>query len=179
MISESKEVADRMTKNLEDSDEAVDLEDAEEEASKEVQEERENALAIQLAAMKKRKRKLVDPLQFEMSIEGADLTDYEPTFGWEMAPPSEKQLKSLEKFGIFPDEINNAGKASLILNRLHKRMDEGLSTPKQIRCLERFGFNHVGTWSFVEARNMISRIAEHGWNTYGWIEPPEYVPGKE
>ena len=96
-----------------------------------------------------------------------------------MAPPSEKQLKSLEKFGIFPDEINNAGKASLILNRLHKRMDEGLSTPKQIRCLERFGFNHVGTWSFVEARNMISRIAEHGWNTYGWIEPPEYVPGKE
>lgn len=176
LISESKEVADRMTKNLEDSDEAVDLEDAEEEASKDVQEERENALAIQLAAMKKRKRKLVDPLQFEMSIEGADLTDYEPTFGWEMAPPSEKQLKSLEKFGIFPDEIDNAGKASLILNRLHKRMDEGLSTPKQIRCLERFGFNHVGTWSFDDASKMIGLIAAHGWNTFGWINPSSYSP---
>lgn len=179
LICESKEVADKMTKNLEESNEAIDLEDAENEAIKDVQEEREQALMEQLKAMRKRKRKLVDPVQFEMSIEGVDMTDYQPTFGWEMEPPSQKQLSTLEKYGIYPDEIENAGKASLILNRLSKRREEGLSTPKQIRLLERYGFKHVGTWSFVEARNMISRIAGHGWNTYGWIEPSEYVPGKE
>ena len=59
--------------------------------------------------MKKRKRKLVDPLQFEMSIQAEDLSGYVPTFGWEMSPPSDKQIKVLEKYGIFPDEIDNAG----------------------------------------------------------------------
>lgn len=72
-------------------------------------------------------------MQFEMSIQAEDLSDYVPSFGWEMAPASDKQLKALEKFGIFPDEIDNAGKASLLLDRLNKRRENGLSTPKQIR----------------------------------------------
>ena len=63
--------------------------------------------------MRSRKRKLVDPLQFEMSIQAADLSGYAPLFGWEMGPPSEKQRAALEKYGIFPDEIENAGKASM------------------------------------------------------------------
>ena len=86
--------------------------------------------------MRTRKRKLVDPLQFEMSIQAEDLTGWVPQFGWEMAPPSEKQKRSLEKLGIFPDEIDNAGKASKLLERLDKRRAEGLTTPKQIRFLE-------------------------------------------
>ena len=36
-----------------------------------------------------------------------DLSGYVPTFGWEMSPPSDKQIKVLEKYGIFPDEIEN------------------------------------------------------------------------
>lgn len=180
LICESPEVAQKMTDNMEENTgEAVDIEGAELEASKDVQQEREEKMAEELKAMRKRKRKLVDPLQFEMSIEDNDLSDYVPSFGWEMEPPSQKQLSTLEKYGIYPDEIESAGKASLILNRLNKRREEGLSTPKQIRLLERFGFEHVGTWSFVEARNMISRIAGHGWRTYGWIEPSGYTPGKE
>ena len=43
------------------------------------------------------------------------------------------------KRGILPDEIDNAGKAGKILDRLHKRQEEGLTTPKQIRCLEKYG----------------------------------------
>ena len=94
--------------------------------------QREEALAKQLAEMKKRKKRLVDPLQFEMSIQAEDLSGYVPAFGWEMAPPSDKQKKTLEKLGIMPDEIDNAGKASKILERLDKRRQEGLTTPKQI-----------------------------------------------
>ena len=94
---------------------------------------KEEALAKQLAEMKRRKKKLVDPLQFEMSIQAEDLSGYVPSFGWEMGPPSDKQKNALEKLGIMPDQIDNAGKAAKILDRLDKRKREGLTTPKQIR----------------------------------------------
>ena len=138
--------------------------------------EREEALAKQLAEMRKRKRKLVDPHQFEMSIHAEDLSSYVPSFGYEMAPPSEKQLKALEKYGIFTDEVGNAGKAKLLLDRLHKRQSEGLTTPKQIRFLESRGFRTVGMWSFESARNMIDRIAANGWRIPPGIRASEYVP---
>lgn len=141
--------------------------------------EREDALAKELSAMKKRKRQLVDPLQFEMSIQAEDLSDYVPSFGWEMAPASDKQLKALEKFGIFPDEIDNAGKASLLLDRLNKRRENGLSTPKQIRFLESRGFQHVGIWTFNDANSMISQIANHHWTIPRGIKPALYVPNQE
>lgn len=124
--------------------------------------------------MKKRKKKLVDPLQFEMSIQAEDLSGYVPAFGWEMAPPSESQKKTLEKLGILPDEIDNAGKASRLLERLDKRRKEGLTTPKQIRFLENRGFQHVGTWQFDVAKNLIDRIAANGWRVPHDIVPQEY-----
>lgn len=124
----------------EETEVTFELLEAEEVASKDVVAEREEALAKQLAEMRKRKRALVDPLQFEMSINAEDLVDYVPEFGWEMAPVSDKQKNALEKFGIFTDDIGNAGKATKLLERLAKRRETGLTTPKQIRMLERYGF---------------------------------------
>jgi len=179
LICESEEVADRMTKLLESADEAMDIEEAEEEAKRDAVKEREAALARKLQEMRTRKRKLVDPLQFEMSIQAEDLVNYEPSFGWEMMPPSAKQLKTLEKFGIYTDEIECAGKASLILDKLIKRKEAGLSTPKQIRYLERVGFKHVGTWSFQSATNMITRLANNNWRVPYGINPATYQPIEE
>ncbi len=176
LICESPEVAQKMTENIEEAGEAVDLEEAEEQASEDVVEAREEALAKQLQEMRHRKRKLVDPLQFEMSIQAEDLSGYIPSFGWEMSPPTEKQLKALEKWGIFPDEINNAGKASKLLDRLSVRRAAGLTTPKQIRFLERKGFQHVGTWQFETAKKLINRIAANGWRVPRDINPVEYKP---
>lgn len=180
LIADSEEVSKKMTENMEKQAAidpmAIDLEEAEQTAREDVQREREEKLAEQLAAMKKRKRKLVDPLQFEMSIQAEDLSSYVPAFGWEMAPASDKQIKALEKYGIFPDEIDNAGKANLLLDRLNKRREEGLTTPKQIRFLESRGFQHVGTWPFDAARNMIDRIAACGWRIPHGIKPAEFKP---
>lgn len=180
LIADSEEVAQKMTENMEKQAAidpmAIDLEEAEQTAKEDVQREREEKLAEQLAAMKKRKRKLVDPLQFEMSIQAEDLSSYVPAFGWEMAPASDKQIKALEKYGIFPDDIDNAGKANLLLDRLNKRREEGLSTPKQIRFLESRGFQHVGTWPFDAARNMIDRIAACGWRIPQGVKPAEFKP---
>ena len=109
-----------------------------------------------------------------MSIQAEDLASYVPSFGWEMAPPSDKQIAALEKFGIYPNEIGNAGKAKLLLDRLGKRREEGLTTPKQIRFLEGRGFKHVGTWQFETARKLIDRIAANGWMIPRGIVPGEY-----
>ena len=177
LICESEEVARQMTKNLEDAAGIpLDIVEAEKTASEDVVAQREEALAKQLAEMRRRKRKLVDPLQFEMSIQAEDLTSYVPAFGWEMAPPSKKQLDALEKQGILPESVDNAGKASKLLDRLSKRREEGLSTPRQIRFLEGRGFQKVGTWPFEAAKNMIDRIAAVGWHTPPGVNPREYQP---
>ena len=164
-----------MTRNIEEAGCPVDIEEAEVKASEDVVAQREEALAQQLAQMKRRKRKLVDPLQFEMSIQAEDLSSYIPSFGWEMGPPTDRQKQTLEKLGIMPDEIESCGKAAKILDRLSKRRTAGLTTPKQIRFLEGRGFNHVGQWQFESARKLIDRIAANGWRIPYDIDPATYA----
>lgn len=176
LISKDEDIAKKMTEKLEDSAVPIDIEELEKESESDVVAEREQALAEKLKEMKKRKRKLVDPLQFEMSIQAEDLSGYVPSFGYEMAPPSIKQIQALEKFGIFADEIENAGKASLLLDRLKKRQDMSLSRPKQIRFLESRGFQHVGTWTFDQAFSMIARISMNNWRIPNGVTPETYIP---
>lgn len=179
LICESSDVAERVTEILEENAGMdMELEEVENKASEDVVAQREEALAKELDAMRSRKKKLVDPLQFEMSIQAEDLSGYVPAFGWEMAPPSDSQLKALERAGICPDGVQNAGKASKILDRLSKRREEGLTTPKQIRFLESRGFRHVGSWEFKDAKRLIDRIAGNGWRMPNGIVPQEYNPKK-
>lgn len=179
LIAKDEEIAKKMTEKMAEVEEddqlkLFDLEEVAQEAESEVVQDRENALAEKLATMKKRKRRLVDPLQFELSIQSEDLINYTPSFGWEMAPASDKQIAALEKFGIFPEEIENSGKAKVLLDKLNKRKMAGLTTPKQIRFLESRGFQHVGTWSFDSTRKLIDRIAGNGWRIPSDINPKEY-----
>lgn len=177
LICGSDEVARKMTENLkETAGKEADLEEAERRASEEIIASREEALAKQLEEMKHRKRKLVDPLQFEMSIQAMDLNNYVPAFGWQMGAPTDKQKAALEKQGIFPDGVESVGKADALLKRLHKRRELGLTTPKQIRFLEGRGFRHVGTWPFEAARKLIDRIAANGWRTPRGVDPESYMP---
>ncbi|HEQ4536326.1 TPA: DEAD/DEAH box helicase, partial [Streptococcus pyogenes] len=60
--------------------------------------------------------------------------------------------------------------------RLAKRRETGLTTPKQIRMLERYGFKNVGMWKFEVASNMINRIAASGWRLPKGINAREYQP---
>lgn len=179
LVAESPDVAKKITENIGAAGAAVDIMEAEEQAESDVVAQREEALAKQLEEMKRRKRKLVDPLQFEMSIQAEDLSGYVPTFGWEMGPATDKQCSALEKLGIFPDQVDNAGKAAMLLDRLDKRRSAGLTTPKQIRFLEGRGFQHVGQWQFDDARRLIDRIAGNGWRIPHDISPATYVPPKQ
>lgn len=180
LVCEDSAVARQMTENLAENGAPQDIEQAAVQASEDVVAQREEALAKQLAEQRRKKAKLVDPLQYEMSIQAEDLAGYVPAFGWEAGPPSAQQTAALEKLGILPDAVESAGKASLLLERLNKRRDDGLTTPKQIRCLEKYGFRHVGTWTFEAARHMIDRIAAQGWRGVPkGVDPRSYTPPAE
>lgn len=180
LVCEDRAVARQMTEHLAETGCPEDIEEAAAQASEDVVAQREEALAKQLEEQRRKKAKLVDPLQYEMSIQAEDLAGYVPAFGWEAGPPSKQQTAALEKLGILPDAVESAGKAALLLDRLNKRRDEGLTTPKQIRCLEKYGFQHVGTWSFEAARHMIDRIAAQGWRGVPkGVNPRTYTPAAE
>ncbi len=176
LISKDEKIAAMMDKQLQEEDDGIDLIEAEEQAERDVLAEREAALAKQLSEMRGKKRKLVDPLQYALSIAAEDLTNYVPSFAWEMAPPSQKQLEFLERRGIFADTVTNAGLASLLIDRLKRRQDEGLATPKQIRCLEKYGFRQVGTWQFSDASALISQLATNRWMVPFGMNPAQYRP---
>ena len=180
LVCEDRAVAQQMTENLAQTGCPEDIEEAAAQASEDVVAQREEALAKQLAEQRRKKARLVDPLQYEMSIQAEDLAGYVPAFGWEAGPPSAEQTAALEKLGILPDAVESAGKASLLLDRLNKRRAEGLTTPKQIRVLERYGFQSVDTWSFDAAKHMIDRIAAGGWRGVPkGVNPKTYTPPTE
>lgn len=176
LISKDEAIAKKIDERMVEDADGFDLIEAEEQAERDILAERESVLAKQLAEMRGKKRKLVDPLQYALSIAAEDLTNYVPTFAWEMAPPSEKQIAFLERRGIFAGSVRNAGLASLLIDRLQRRQQMGLATPKQIRCLERYGFRQVGTWAFEDASSLISRLAENSWRVPYGMTPALYRP---
>ena len=177
LICEDPEIAAKMTENLaKNAGEAVDIESAEEVAASDVQVQREEALAKLLAEQKRKKSRLVDPLQYEMSIQDMDLVNYVPPFGLAMQPPTEMQKNTLEKLQINPEGVENSGKAQLLIDKITERQMQSMATPRQIRQLENRGFENVGSWSFEQARRLIDRIAGNGWRTPSGIDPHSYVP---
>lgn len=176
LISKDAKIAQMIDSQMVKGIDGIDLIEAEEQAERDVLAEREETLAKQLAEMRGRKRKLVDPIQYALSIAAEDLVGYVPTFAWEMAPASQKQLEFLERRGIFPDSVGNAGLASVLIDRLKRRQDEGLATPKQIRLLERYGFRQVGTWQFDQASTLIARLAANSWRVPYGMSPAHYRP---
>ena len=178
LLGASAEVEARVSKMVEDAMDdllGIDLLEAEPQAEQDVQTAREEALAAELEKMRHRKAQLVDPLQYALSICDIDLQNYEPMFAYEMAEPSEKQIKLLEKRGIDPTGMT-AGMASKMIDSLIRRQDEGMATPKQVRMLERKGFVHPGTWTFEQASKMMTRLANNRWMVPAEIDPATYVP---
>lgn len=179
LVCEDQQISRRVAELLaEDAKgEPVDLLDGTAEATNTATEEREESLRKLLDEQKRKRRALVDPLQYEYSV---GQTEYLPGNDdlRAMGPPTTAQLAALEKSGIFPDEVTCMGHASKLLETLQKRRTEDLTTPKQIRCLERFGFQQVGTWQFADAKRMIDRVAGNAWRVPRGVSPREYQPPK-
>ena len=176
LICESDELADKVMEKVTNSSSEIDILDAEMEVERDIIREKEEALKKQLEENKKKKRQAVDPIEYALSIAAADLVGYEPVMMWEQAPATQKQLEALTKWGIDVSTVSCAGMASLLLDRLFKRKDMNLATPKQIRALEKYGFYHVGEWNFDAASKMISLISGNNWKLPKWINAETYRP---
>ena len=95
LVCEDRAVARQMTENLAGCGCPQDIEEAAAEASEDVVTQREEALAKQLEEQRRKKAKLVDPLQYAMSIQAQELESYVPAFGWEAEKPTEQQQQQL------------------------------------------------------------------------------------
>lgn len=142
-------------------------EDALQQAKESSTRKREEALAKRLEEQRKKKAKLVDPLQWSVSISAPELIDYDPAFAAERSPVTKEQAEFLERKGIDPSGVELAGHAEAIINMLVNRAQGGFATPKQIRALERVGIKHAGEYKFEHASDLISRIAANSWRPPG------------
>ena len=179
IICKKEEIAKKVTEKLE-SGEPMDLFAAEEQVEHDVMEERKNALARELEEAakqrKKQQKKLIDPLEFSLTLDMDELLDYVPTFGWEAMPATEKQIKTIQNFGLDPEGMCK-GQASKIISKLMERAQEDMSTPRQIKTLTKFGFQNVQAWTFQEASKILSALSAAGWKPWlAHLEPAFYQP---
>lgn len=153
----------------------VDLFDAEEQAKEDVVEQRKQALAEKLKENSRRKRKLVDPLDFATLVGDLDLQDYVETFAWERQLPTEKQLEMLNRNGIDTTGMTK-GRASKIISSLISRREHGYATAKQVMQLRNHGFPNPETWTYEDASAVMSLLAKNGWKLPFNINPETYIP---
>ena len=153
-----------------------DIFDIEEKAEDEVQKEREGQLAHMLDMMRSKASKSIDPVQYAYSIDDKNLYDYEPMYAWEKDKPTEKQLNYLKLVGFSVGQITTKGQASHIIGVMQNRRERGMSSPKQIKCLERSGFLNVGLWTKEEAGDMITALSDNRWHVPKGINAKTYKP---
>jgi len=133
-------------------------------AVSDAEEARRNALAKALANQAKKKSKLVNPLELFVILDDVGLADYEPTFKWEEADATEKQVQALQRFGVDAEGITK-GYACAIMDKLINRANRKMATVKQIRTLKRFGYEPID-WTFEQASKKMSALAAVGWKRW-------------
>ena len=155
LVAPNEEIAQQMT---EMSEGAAGLDGEQDllELVSDAKEARERSLAEALAANAKRRSRLIDPVEFALSLHEVDLADWEPTMRWHEDAPSPKQLEVLGRMGFDPDAIPNKGYAYVLMDKIMTRRDLKLSTPKQVFWLRRTGHPHPETATFDEASEWLS-----------------------
>jgi len=158
LASDNVEDVETVTKKSED--EEIDLF----EAVSDAEEARRTALAEQLKRQSRKKSKLVDPLELFSILDDIGLADYEPTFKWEEAEATQKQIDMLAKFGIDAEGISK-GYACVIADRVIDRSKKNLATVKQVRTLQKHGYD-AADWTFEQASKKLSALSAVGWKRW-------------
>ena len=175
ILSDDNEVCETITKRQE-SKGCADLDlspDTLESAISETVKKREDALAKRLAAQARKKGKLFDALQFA-ELTGVTNLSGVPTEIQENDRPTMEMVDRLERLGLAcPGSQTGAEK---LLTAYQQRVDNGLSSHKQIKLLASRGFQNVSKWTFSSAKKMIDRIAACGWKNPRGINPETYIP---
>lgn len=159
LASDNDEDIKRVVKKT--TEEQLDLFDAVTDA----EEARKNALAEALRKQTKKKSRLVNPFDLFDILDDIGLADYEPTFEWENADASQKQIECLANFGIDAEGITK-GYACKIMDTCISRSKHKMATIKQVRTLKKFGYHEAPKWTFEQANKKISQLAACGWQRW-------------
>ena len=126
--------------------------------------DKERVLSEKLAEQRRKKGRLVDPLQFAVSAGDEAAVAYEPAMAADRAVPTLEQLRDIEQFGVSTEGMS-AGLAARTLETLRDRYQRGLAMPKHIRLLERpqYGFLHAAEFTKGQAGTIINRIKANAW----------------
>lgn len=138
-------------------------------------EQRRNALAAELAAKARRKARLIDPLSYFVDADEMAAADFVPEFAWQREPATEKQIRLIENAGIDPTDMCK-GQASLVIDSIFRRREQGLATAKQVRMLRQKGFSDPSQWTFDQASKVMTMLANNKWRVPPWIDPATYRP---
>ena len=165
LIAPKAETAAKMREISEDKGCGVQMEllKLEEEADNDIREQRERSIADRLASLSTRSKKMLDPLQYALSVHDDDLQDYEPTMPSELAAPTERQIQYLAQNGFDPSTITCKGYASKIIDRIIQRKKMGLCSARQMKLLQRYEYENVGDWTFEAAQATIAMLAANSW----------------
>lgn len=158
LVSDNEDDVKTVTRATEEDE--IDLFDALTDA----EEQRRSALAEELAKQQRKKSKLINPLEVFSLLDDIGLADYEPTFEWEGAEATPKQLVALEGFGIDAEGMTK-GYACKVLDKLISRASAGKATIKQVRALRKFGYDPLD-WTFEQASAKIGQLAAVGWKRW-------------
>lgn len=124
--------------------------------------EREESLRKQLEAQKRKNKRVIDPLEFALSLHDADLEEYEDVMPWQRQEASEKQVQVLTNFGFDVTRVKSRGHASALIDRVFARRKAGLCSPKQAKLLARFGYQS-NDMTAATAKQLIDVLAANGW----------------
>ena len=107
----------------------------------EAQADRDLLASLEKAVVKNRKRKarVIDPLELAVTLKDEEIANYEPSSRWEFQPPSSDQKKLLAEYGVDADKVANAGLAFKIINKARTREQSGLCTFRQMEFFDRLG----------------------------------------
>lgn len=176
LVTDSQEVADKMTSALKKSGKVLDLSQLEKEVESDLASEREQALANELIFANLAHKRLLPYVAFAFSCGLDSLLSYTPILEWEQTPVTKEQSKLLRENFISSQGITCAGLADKILTVIERRKHTNMSTVKQIKTLISFGFHSAGQWSFNQAHDTMDLISRRGWCVPENIDPRTYEP---
>ena len=101
--------------------------------------EREAALKACLDERRRERGSEVDLLELADRWHAPDLLDYVPTFAWERAEPTAKQIDVLRRHGIDLALVGDRGHASALISALFAHLETVPATDKQKRYLRFLG----------------------------------------
>lgn len=185
-VFEGIEKAKQNAKEIREAALARAIKEANEKA--ELEEKRKKQREEQLAALSSAKKELVEngvlekvndhllilkdgfgtPIMYEITkdqaIKNMGLAEYYPAgYAWEFEPPTEQQMKMLQKFGIPMGYVGSKGHCSFLMNALFEREKQGLCSYKQFKMLCRYHLGDLSNCTRKVAKKGMDILSKNHW----------------